>query len=198
MQTDSGEYQILTDSVIAVKDIPGLTCEIGVREGGSTKHILDTLRQTGQQKVHIAIDPYGNIDYRSWEDRVDKLDYTNSMKNKMLINLYTYCDEYKMDCLYFPLEDTEFFKRYSDGVPIYNENKQIVNQYSLVFLDGPHTSSDVIREFDFFKNRMPSGGRIVCDDYFQYNHMQTVDPHFTQNGFILISKGEHKLSYQKM
>ena len=57
------------------------------------------------------------------------------MKNNMLKNLYNYCSLNKMECLYFPLEDTEFFKRYSDGIPIYNEKKYIINTYALVFFD---------------------------------------------------------------
>jgi isopropylmalate/homocitrate/citramalate synthase len=34
-------------------------------------------------------------------------------------------------------KDTEFFKRYCDGIPIYDEYKRIVNKYAMVFLDGP-------------------------------------------------------------
>jgi hypothetical protein len=48
MNCDSGEYEILTNAAKAVKNVNGLTCEIGVREGGSTKIILETLKATGQ------------------------------------------------------------------------------------------------------------------------------------------------------
>lgn len=34
MNTDSREYHILLNAVARVKDVDGLTCEIGVREGG--------------------------------------------------------------------------------------------------------------------------------------------------------------------
>jgi undecaprenyl pyrophosphate synthase len=140
MKTDSREYNILINAVNKIQNVDGFTCEIGVREGGSTQMILNTLKNTQQNKIHIAIDPFGNIDYEHWENRKEKLDYTNKMKNNMLKNLYTFCSENNMECLYFPLEDTEFFNRYSDGVPIYNENKYILNKYSLVFFDGPHTT----------------------------------------------------------
>ena len=50
-------------------------------------------------------------------------------KTKMLMNIYKYCYEQNQEFIYFPLEDTEFFKRYYDGVPIYNENKFIINKY---------------------------------------------------------------------
>lgn len=133
MLTDSSEYSILSNAVDMIKNIEGLTCEIGLREGGSTKIILDSLKNNGVQKTHIAIDPYGNIEYRLKENEVHRMDYTNQMKNKTLYNLYKYCDENNLECLYFPLEDVEFFKRYSDGVPVYNQYKQIINTYSLVF-----------------------------------------------------------------
>jgi len=91
MNTDSREYHILLNAVARVKDVDGLTCEIGVREGGGTKLIMETLRSTGQQKVHIAIDPFGNIEYEHFETRKERVDYTNAMKNRMLANLYALC-----------------------------------------------------------------------------------------------------------
>lgn len=198
MNVDSVEYEVLLNAVIAIKNIKGLTCEIGVREGGSTKMILDMMKYTNQKKVHIAIDPFGNIDYSHWETMKNKMDYTNKMKNKMLKNLYTYCAENDMECLYFPLEDTEFFKRYAEGVPVYNEHKYIINTYSLVFFDGPHTSELIKNEFDFFYRKIPIGGMIVFDDIDQYPHMDKLDDYITSKGFKIYQKGNCKISYKKI
>jgi hypothetical protein len=118
MQSDSSEYEILKNAASMIKNVEGFTCEIGLREGGSSQMILDSVKKNGDSKIHVAIDPYGNIEYSHWENRVERLDYSNQMKNKTLSNLYSYCFENNMECLYFPLEDTEFFKRYSDGIPI--------------------------------------------------------------------------------
>lgn len=197
MNTDSSEYDILVDAVNKIKNIYGLTCELGVREGGSSKIILDTLRDSNQNKIHIAIDPFGNIDYEHWENKKGKLDYTNKMKNNMLKNLYTYCSLHKMECLYFPLEDTEFFKRFTDGIPVYNNNKQIINEYSLVFFDGPHTTKIVKEEFDFFHSRISKGGVIVFDDINQYPHMENLDSYIKSKGFEILRKGNIKISYLK-
>jgi hypothetical protein len=198
MNTDSNEYEILEYAVRKVSSINGFTCEIGVREGGSTKLILDTLKQTNQNKIHIAIDPFGNIDYSFKDDQVVKFDYTNKMKNKMLSNLYKYCDDNGMECLFFPLEDSEFFQRFSDGIPIYNENKQLYNTYSLVFLDGPHCLKSVKTEFDFFKLKIPIGGMIVFDDIDKYPHMGDLDEYIKMNGFEMVAKGIYKISYIKI
>ena len=198
MKTDSREYNILINAVNKIQNVDGFTCEIGVREGGSTEMILNTLKNTQQNKIHIAIDPFGNIEYEHWENRKEKLDYTNKMKNNMLKNLYTFCFENNMECLYFPLEDTEFFNRYSDGVPIYNENKYILNKYSLVFFDGPHTTKLVKDEFDFFYTKIPSGGVIVFDDIDQYPHMTNLDSYIRDKGFNILEKGICKISYIKV
>ena len=198
MNCDSTEYEILTKCVEDIKNVSGLTCEIGVREGGSTKLILDTLRRTNQNKVHIAIDPFGNIDYSHWENVTEKLDYTNTMKNRMLANLYTYCSQNNMECLFFPLEDTEFFDKYANGVPIYNEHKYIVNKYAFVFLDGPHTTELVRNEFDFFKTRMNTGSIILFDDINQYPHMDNLDSYIQSCGFKIHMHGRRKISYVKL
>ena len=198
MNTDSRDYFVLENAVKNIKDIEGLTCEIGVREGGSTKLILETLKKTNQSKIHIAIDPFGNIEYRHWETAVHRLDYTNSMKNKMLMHLYSYCHENKMEVLFFPMEDTEFFKRFSDGIPVYNEYKQIINDYSLVFFDGPHTTELVKNEFDFFKNKIVKYGYIVFDDIDQYPHMLNLDRYITENGFEKVQQTLCKISYIKI
>jgi cephalosporin hydroxylase len=198
MNVDSCEYDILEEAVRSTKHINGLTCEIGVREGGSTKIILDILKETNQNKVHIAIDPFGNIEYNFKNDQVVKFDYTNKMKNRMLSNLYSYCNEHNMECLFFPLEDVEFFEKYKHGVPIYNETKQIINIYSMVFLDGPHSLNSVKTEFDFFKFRISKGGFIVFDDIDKYPHMNILDEYIISNGFKMVAKGTYKISYIKL
>ena len=197
MDTDSSEYEILKNAVTYSKGIDGMTCEIGVRSGGSTKIIIDELLATDQNKVHVAIDPFGNIEYVDNENRKGRSDYTNKMKTNMLKNIYTYCSENDMDVLFFPMEDTEFFARFKDGIPVYNECKMILNTYSMVFFDGPHNTFKVKEEFDFFKDKIPVGGTIVFDDINTHPHMQILDPYILQNNFRLLQKGQVKVSYIK-
>ena len=63
LQGDSGNYEVLSEGIKRVAGIEGMSCEIGLRRGGGTFHIMESLKATGQQRLHIAIDPYGNIDY---------------------------------------------------------------------------------------------------------------------------------------
>ena len=198
MNTDSREYHILQSAVERVHAVEGFTCEIGVREGGGTQLILDALRRSLQRKVHVAIDPFGNIEYEHWETKKERLDYTNQMKNNMLRHLYAYCAEHNQEVLFFPLEDSEFFARYADGIPIYNEYRELVNTYAMVFFDGPHTFELVKREFDFFREKMPPGGTMVFDDIDQYPHMDRLDPYIQSHGFRLLDQGKCKISYIKV
>ena len=200
MNTDSREYHILERAARSVSGVPGLTCEIGVREGGGTKAIIDAVRLSGgPKKVHVAIDPFGNIEYAHFETLVAKEPgYTNAMKNRMLKLLYQYCEQHGVECLFFPLEDTEYFKRFADGVPLYDQFKTMENRYALVFFDGPHTTALVKTEFDFFKDRQEVGAALVFDDIDQYPHMSLLDPYIRSHGYALVEQGVCKASYTKI
>lgn len=192
---DSGDYQILTKGVELCRNVEGLTCEIGLRRGGGTKHIIDTLVQTGI-KTHIAIDPYGSIEYEHKEGDFVRLDYTNQMRDECLSNLYAYTAINKVPFLFFNLEDTEFFKRYSDGMPVYSDVKRIEDKYSFVHFDGPHAVKPLHAEIDFFLPRTPVGACWVFDDVTNYYDHDNIEKRLFKEGFKLIEKGYHKALYQ--
>lgn len=201
ISTDSTEYEILENAVRAVANIDqkALSCEIGLRAGGGTVKILDALWATEQyDRVHIAIDPYGNIEYETAEGQHTRHDYTNSMRDKCLKDLYEYIQlsfESRLNCIVMNLEDTEFFDRYSDGVPVYANCKYIANTYALVHFDGPHALEPLKREIDFFTPRLISGAQVVFDDIQNYDH-HTLEQYLFSLGFILHEKGERKASYK--
>ena len=192
LEVDSMEYDILERAVLAVDLIEGMSCEIGVREGGSSQIIM----KTGRKRVHIGIDPYGHIEYRHGEIYASRSDYTNAMRNRAISKLYAWCAHTGNDFLFFCLEDTEFFTRFADGVPVYESEKKVLNQYALVFFDGPHTSRDVIREVEFFASRTPVGGVFVFDDIHTYAHAE-VDNVLRTKGFQALEQGFCKMSYIK-
>ncbi len=217
-QGDSKNYEVLTNGIKRVTEIEGMTCEIGLRRGGGTFHIMEALRDTKQQKLHIAIDPYGNIDYpisSEYGDAHNKLmgetgnpllenntimkcDYTNTMRNECLIELYYYCLVNNMPFLFFNLEDTEFFKRYSDGVPFYNDTvgKQLMREYAFVHFDGPHTVEALRVEVNFFHPRSVTGAVWVFDDVNWYDHAQ-IHTHIESLGWTSYETTERKIAYCK-
>jgi hypothetical protein len=193
---DSADYHLLTKGIELSAGVPGLTCEIGLRRGGGTKHIIDAIAQYCPGKTHIAIDPYGHIPYEHKEGQVVQLDYTNDMRDECLANLYQYTRMKQVPFIFFNLEDTEFFKRFGGGVPVYNIEKRVEVDYSFVHYDGPHAVYPLLEEIMFFLGRVQPGACWCFDDIVgYYDHAQVEDVLF-RNDFKLIDKTRHKALYQ--
>jgi hypothetical protein len=198
LETDGIEYEILADGIMGVKGVPGLICEIGTRRGGSARIIVDSLLHVGDTgRTLVLIDPYGNLDYPMTDTWKTKFDYTNSMKKDAIRDLYVYTHDKDVDLAFFCMEDTEFFKRFADGVPVYNDNKFLVNQYAAVYFDGPHDTESVIKEVDFFAKRTPAGATFIMDDMTHYAH-DLVEKHLFSLGFEELRKGKCKATYIKV
>jgi hypothetical protein len=217
---DSQEYEILWNAAKNIKGVDGAVVEIGTRRGGSAKIIVDALVENGDvQRPMFCIDPYGNIDleitninasihypgkYQVEGDPMSKenafntkFDYTNDMRNRTIPSLYYYAYQRGLNFTFFCLEDHEFFNRYSDGVPVYDEVKKLVNQYAFVFFDGPHTNEAVDLELKFFLDRAPLGATYVFDDIWMYDHDKFEKIMFDA-GFETLEKKQIKASYHKV
>lgn len=207
-QTDSLNYHVLTNGVRKSSLIPGATCEIGLRRGGGSKFIIDELvnLQLNSIKPHIAIDPYGNIPHVANE--VDnkrgiyktKQDYTNRMRNECLINMYIYTIQKDVDFYFFNMTDIQFFEAFPKGFPCFiNELEELMNEYSLVHFDGPHTVKDLKPEIDFFQERTNLGAVWVFDDLEYYDH-GIIDKYIKDRGWEVLEWADktstnHKASY---
>jgi hypothetical protein len=220
-ETDSQEYEILYNAVKKVGTATGSVVEIGTRRGGSMKIIIDALVETGNVGRNlIAIDPYGNITIDCTNlnmsihnpDRViegDKMskdlvspqrfDYNNSMRNRVIPSLYYYAYQAGMNFNFFTMTDSQFIKRFADGVPMYDEEEIVVNDYSFVFFDGPHDNAALDLECGFFIPRMSVGSTVVFDDVWMYDHDGIVEQKWLfANGFETLERGKIKASYQKV
>jgi cephalosporin hydroxylase len=218
--TDSQEYEILYNAAKSIKGVEGAVVEIGTRRGGSAKLIIDALvEQNDTDRSMFCIDPYGNIDleitninasiHYPGKFQVDgdpmskdasfatKFDYTNDMRNRIIPSLYYYAYQRGLNFTFFCLEDHEFFNRYADGVPVYNEVKKLENQYALVFFDGPHTNEAVELELKFFIDRSTKGTVFVFDDVWMYDHDKFEKIMF-DNRFEVLEKKNIKASYRKI
>ena len=186
---DSTEYEIITEACKTLGDNL-LTAEIGVRQGKGTATILETLKD--KKHWHIGIDPYGNLDYQHYDKSSSyTCDYTNSMKLQLIKDI-----DYENFTL-FPMGDDEFMKRFSDGVPIYREKKEIINKYDLVHFDGPHKTVDVIKEVVFFSERSHAGTVFVFDDYPKFNMDLILKVIVNEFGFMLLKQGKNKISLKR-
>ena len=215
--TDSQEYEVLMNAAAQIANVEGAVIEIGTRRGGSAKMIIDVLASQGQKRSVFCIDPYGNIeidctnlnmtmhnpDRKIEGDKQSKeitspqrFDYDNTMRNRVIPSLYYYAYQAGMNFTFFCLEDTEFFSRYSDGVPVYENEKKIENKYAFVFFDGPHDNKTLFLETDFFLNRCNIGTVFVYDDIWMYDH-DAVEKMLFENGFEVLEKKQIKASYIK-
>jgi len=187
---DSKEYEILIEACESLTSDNLFTVEIGVRQGLGSKLILEYLKN--KKHWHIGIDPYGNISYQHFDNKPSIVcNYTNSMKVDLLRDL-----NYENFTLY-QLGDDEFMKRFSDGVPIYREKKEIINTYDLVHFDGPHKTKDVIKEAIFFGERSKVGSIFVFDDYPYYDIDAVLKIIVNEFSFDLLKQGKSKISLIK-
>ena len=113
-----------------------------------------------------------------------------------MINLYLYCRQKNVNFYMFNLEDTEFFNRYGDGVPVYAEHKRLVNKYSVVHFDGPHTLEALDTEIAFFLERSDPGAVFVFDDVEMYEH-DAVHNQLLEYGMETAMETPRKWSYVK-
>lgn len=197
LETDSGDYHVLANATKLIHGVSGILCEIGTRRGGSLKIIIDSLLENNDfNRNVIGIDPYGNVPYISSEGALVLYDYTNDMRNETFASLYTYIQNKPVNLLLFVLEDSEFFKRYSDGVPFYFNVKTVIDRYSLVFFDGPHDLQSIFSEMAFFLPRTSIGGIWIIDDIHVVNY-DKIKEFLLGNGFVLIEETTIKASFKK-
>ncbi len=199
IETDSGAYEILSDAAKAVKGVPGLCLEIGTRRAGSAKITINALLANGDlNRSLLCVDPYGNIVHANEEGLHARVNYTNDMRKDTQRNLYKFAHGKPINVYLLIMEDAEYFRRFADGYPVYNDVKEIVNQYALVFFDGPHDVETVVNEIEFFKSRSPKGAMWVFDDINKYPHDEAIEPKLFELGWKLVAKKSPKASYLKI
>ena len=190
---DSKEYEFFDEAVKLLKNPIGVSVEIGVRRGMGTKCIIDAYRKyhPGIKLKHLGIDPYGDIIYRTADsDLGGRLDYTNKMKQEALLDLIKEYPEFN----FINLEDSEFFKRFADGYPVYDNEKKLLTQYEMVHFDGPHDTESVMKEVNFFLDRKPKQCVYVFDDIDTHD-IDRIGEHLIWNGFKEIKKGNRKIVF---
>jgi hypothetical protein len=190
---DSSEYEFFDEAIQLLKNPIGVSVEIGVRRGMGTKCIIDAYRKyhPNISLTHLGIDPYGNILYRTSDsDKGGRLDYTNKMKQDALLAIIKDYPEFN----FVNLEDSEFFKRYADGYPIYNYEKKLLTQYETVHFDGPHDTESVMKEVNFFLDRRPKQCVYIFDDIDTHD-IDKIGEHLIWNGFKQFKKGNRKAVY---
>jgi len=198
IQGDSIEYELIEQAIKRYSpDLNTdyfLTLEIGVREGLSSKIIMDNFSKYhfNRPYYHIGIDPYGNLKYKHYDNKeAYTADYTNDMYEMCRKDFINYRNFFLLK-----ITDKDYMKRFYSGFPVYENKKTLCTHYDLVHLDGPHTTLDVIHETIFFAARMKPKGIIIYDDYktFDFSIIELV---LKTCKFEKILAGQNKIIYEK-
>jgi hypothetical protein len=185
---DSEEYDLFSKWTKDFDCQGYYSCEIGVRQGASSKIALDNLKN---YFMHIGVDPYGDRVYEHFDkdsgikhkDGVSPT-YPNSMRDEMITDFKPYFDAGKF--CFQNMTDTEFMKHRA-----YDNCK-----FAFVMLDGPHTTRDVLTEAVWFANKSAPKCRIVFDDWITYK-MDLIKSVMEEFGFKVAESGRLKLLMEK-
>ncbi len=189
-------YEVFKKYIHALKDVPGLSCEIGLRRGGGTRIIIESFLENADARPHVCVDPYGNILYNDIGGE-HRSDYTNNMRNETIYELYKFAYDKNLNILFFNLEDSEFYYRFGDGVPVYEEEKRIINNYCFVHVDGQHDVRSVTTAAKFFITRLSLNGIIAFDNTDHYDH-SSVHELLINNGYTFLEDVLHKKIYKRV
>jgi len=188
IEGDSEEYNLFEKWTKDFDCQGHYSCEIGVRQGFSSKIIMDSVKNNF---LHIGVDPYGDREYEHFDknsgikhkDGISPT-YPDSMRDVMLQDFKWYLNSGKFR--FHNMTDTEFMKH-----PHYNESK-----FAFVMLDGPHTTIDVLTEAVWFANKAAPRCRIVFDDWITYK-MPIILEAMKEFGFEVVETGRLKLLMEK-
>lgn len=197
---DGSDYHMLENAAFLIRDVEGLTLEIGTREGGSSRVIIDGIVKSNptSTRTHICIDPYGGIDYEYCDEFIVIDAYPNRYRDVAIPALYKYCADKPVNLIYFQMTDEQFFKRFEDGVPVYLNGKETIeSKYALVFFDGPHTTELVMKETEFFEPRAPSGAMFVYDNVENYYDHSKIEDYLTSKGWSILGRSVYKSVFIK-
>lgn len=193
-------YKSLVHFIPQLKEVEGMSIEIGLRRGGGTYEIVQAFLKNNDKRNHICVDPYGNIEYYG-NNSIMQYDYYNSMRNETIPNLYQYAEANDVNIVFFNLEDSEFYNRFCDGVPIYNHGKkEIISKYCLAHIDGQHSVKAVSIATDFFTTNLSKNGIIVYDNTDYYEHSPVHTKLLSNNFEMLLEEDVHsfKRVYKKL
>lgn len=197
---DGSDYHLLEQAAFLINNIEGLTLEIGTREGGSSRIIIDGIVKSGpyRTRTHVCLDPYGGIEYEYCDDYTIVDAYPNRYRDVAIPALFKYCTDKPINLIYYQMTDEQFFKRFADGVPVYLDGKETIeNKYALVFFDGPHTTELVLRETEFFEERASQGAMFVYDNVQNYYDHSKIENYLASKGWTLLGASVYKAVYVK-
>jgi hypothetical protein len=176
------DLNFFEDCIKEIKNPCGVSIEIGVLRGGSSKLIMETYKKIHPSLLHfhIGVDnftyPYQNKDRMHLQEAIVKNNDTN----------FIFCF----------LSVKDYMKVFFDGYPLYEKNKKINTFfYDIVHLDGTKTMDEKFKEISFFSERINKDGFIIIDDINVLN-MKNIADYMAYLNFKKYKIGNMKVAYQ--
>ena len=195
IEGDSYDYELLDSAVKRIKNPIGSSFEIGVRRGMGSKTIIDAYRKYHPKLIdliHVGLDPYGDLPYNFSETiKNAKSDYTNLMKRETIMNFARKYQEFH----FVNLDTYEFFKRFSDGYPVYQKKKKIINKFEIVHFDGLHDLKNVTLEVEYFLRHLSEHTIFIFDDIDSFD-IERIGKLLQNNNFKVFESKERKASFE--
>lgn len=177
------DLNFFEECIKELKNPCGLSLEVGVLRGGSSKLIIENYKKIHNSLLHfhIGIDHYPSRP--ATDDRIilQKTIADNKDDNFIFV--------------YMPIEI--YMEKFIDGYPLYFNSKKIETfYYDLVHLDGPNKMNLVLKQLNFFSERINKNGFIILDDIDTLN-IELINNYMRHLNFKLFKKGTKKIIYQK-
>ena len=93
------------------------------------------------------------------------------------------------------LDTYEFFNRFSDGYPVYNKKKLIIDKFEIVHFDGLHDFENVNLEVSYFLTKLSDQTIFIFDDIDAFD-IEKISKRLEKNNFIQFQKKTRKVSYE--
>lgn len=140
-------------------------CEVGTREGNSGIQLLDAIKESNKERWFFTIDPYGDKLYRARTDIKggSHLDYDEQCYRNGMMTLHKYAFDNNLLYCHWRMTSEDFMNNIT-SIEFWHDGEKVDYEFGLVFLDGEHYEELVLKEFNWFKDRLASGGIIIIDD----------------------------------
>jgi len=178
------DLNFFEECIKELKNPCGMSIEIGILNGGSSKLIIENYKKIHSSLLHFHIG-------------VDNFSYPNLNKNRMHLQeaIVKNNDENFIFCF---LSIQDYIKVFSDGYPLYVNNIKINTFfYDIVHLDGQKNMPLEFKQICFFSERIYKNGFIIIDDIDQLN-IKLIDQYMAYLNFKKYKTGDMKVAYQKI
>jgi hypothetical protein len=129
---------------------------------------MKALADTKSKRWLHTIDPYGDKPYFAGPSILGAgMGYNDNSYSKTQVELWKLALEKEVNYCHWKQTSLDWIKTFPQTT-FWAEGRGIdasKMKFSVAYLDGDHAWSPVKEEFDFFYERMPTGGLIVIDDF---------------------------------